>query len=111
MRRSSMPAGAGWFSGSRMCAVKAYCSACVRPGAGKVSGGADMQGLGGAMTMLDGADVIELANQLRQRRNIEVALEQGRNYAELRISQIQQIPNRIDDRGAVTVDDQVGSFV
>src|SRR4030095_2070629 len=97
MRRSSMPAGAGRCSGSRMCAVKAYCRACVRPGAGAVSGGADMQRLRGAMTLLDGADVIEFADEFRQRRKVEVALEQGRDHAELRVGEIEQVPYRIDD--------------
>src|SRR5215467_12095260 len=109
MRRSSMPSGAGLCCGSRICAVKRYCSACVRPACGApASGDADMfLGTDNLVASLNLADVIELAHQFGKRRDEEVALEQRRYHAEPRIGVIEQVPDRVDHGGAVAVDDQV----
>src|SRR5438445_5799189 len=121
MRRGSTSAGAGACAGSRKCAVNAYCSACVWLGAADMAFPLRSSLLARIKTRpfvarlfkfnLDTANMIELADQFGQRRNAEIALEQGRLHAAMPISMIEQIEHRIDDRGGMTVDDQPGCFV
>src|SRR6056297_325843 len=94
-RRSSSPSGAGFPSGSRMCAANACCS---RRSASPSATG---------MPLLQPADDVEFALELRHRRNIEVAFEKGRDDAETGISAIQQPPYRVGDIGAVRVHAQI----
>src|SRR5579885_274192 len=112
MRRSSMPAGAGRRSGSRRCAVNSYCSAWVRGARTAPASGAErMPALVRGVAALDRADLLDLRDQLGERREIAVAFEQRRPHAEFRIGEIEQLPYRIDHGRGVAVDDQVGGFV
>src|SRR5690349_5286247 len=89
-----------------MCAVKRYWSACERRASG------DMFLLTCiVVATLDGANLSELAEQFAECRNVLIAFEQRRPEAEARISEVEQIVDRINDRRAVTVDDQIRSFV
>ena len=63
------------------------------------------------MRGLQRARVIDFGDELGERREIEVALDQRRPHAEPRIGAFEQAPDRIDDRRAVRVDLEVGRFV
>src|SRR5215467_3975605 len=91
MRRGSMSDGAGACAGSRMCAANALCIARV----GEVSGRTDIAFRRG-MRPLQRARVRDLSDELDERREIEIALDQRRLDAELRIRALQQPPHRID---------------
>jgi hypothetical protein len=59
------------------------------------------------MLRLQPPDHRHLAQQLRQRRDVEITFQQGREHAEMRIGGIQQLPDRVADRRGMRVHAQV----
>src|SRR5690606_31241688 len=106
-RRSSMPPGATTEAGSRRWRASASC--CARSVAGTSAMGCDRAGSG--VGALQGTDPPELVQQFVERREIEIALEQGRPQPVHAIGLGQQLPGLVPDRGAVGVDLQVRGLV
>src|SRR5690606_38334791 len=102
-RRSSMPAGGGFRSGSRMCAASSRCFSWNARASG--TGGCLRHRLAG--TRLQRTDLPHLGEQLAERREIEIALEQRGQRPEALVGMREQRPRGVTDGAAVGVDAQV----
>ena len=63
------------------------------------------------MPALERRNPLNLGHQVRQRRDVEVALEQRRLNTDLFVGKVEQVPYRVDNIGPVCINQQVVAFV
>src|SRR6056297_408465 len=104
-RLSSMPAGAGLFSGSRIWSANCFCSAA------SASGGVGIPDRCVLIACLHPIDGMDLFHQFFDGWKIEIAFQQRGHGPQSAVCRIEEFPDRVDHIGTVGVDDQVLGFV